>query len=172
MPRVSVVVCTYNRCESLRDNLQSLRDQQLIEGLELEMVVVDNNSKDATPKVVEEVGRTSAWPVRYLFEPIQGKSHALNRGIKAARGDFIAFCDDDVIADQLWIQSLCEAFLAYDADAVGGPVRPLWFGKPPKWLEDPERQFGMLAILDRGDKPIIAGEAEQAAGNFLLGSNL
>ncbi len=171
MVKFSVVICTYNRCESLRDTVQALLNQHLDPKLELEIIVVDNNSKDQTRDVIEEVCRTSKWPVHYLFESTQGKSYAQNAGIRVATGDFIAFCDDDVVAGSNWIQELHKAFLIYGADCVGGPVQPLWSRKPPKWLEDPARQFGPLAILDRGDKPLIAGEAERTAGNFLIGSN-
>lgn len=172
MFKASVIVCTYNRCESLRDTLSSLVHQCADEGLDCDIIVVDNNSTDGTKTVVEEVAGKSGKPVRYLFEPLQGKSHALNSGIRAACGDFIAFCDDDVIADSNWIQELYKAFVTFNADVVGGPVKPLWSSKPPKWLEDPARQFGPLAVLDRGERPIIAGEAERKAGNFLFGSNM
>ena len=169
---MSVVISAYNRCESLRDTLESLVDQRVNQDLHYEIIVVDNNSKDETRTVVEGIALKSKRPVRYLFEPIQGKSYAMNCGTRAALGKFVAYCDDDVVADQDWVQNLCEAFLAYDADTVGGPVRPLWFKKPPEWLESPEKQFGPLAILDRGNKPIIAGETERVGGNFLLGSNI
>lgn len=172
MPRVSALVCTYNRCESFRDTLQALEGQRLDKCLDFEILVVDNNSNDKTRPMVEEVRQTSTWPVRYLFEPIQGKTHALNRGINAATGDFIAFCDDDTVPELDWVQRLYEALDFYKADCTGGPVRPLWQGKPPKWLDDPARHFGPLAVLDRGDKPIIAGERERVRGNFLLGSNM
>ncbi len=170
MSNFSIIICTYNRCESLRETLEALQNQTA-KG-DFEIIVVDNNSTDRTNETVNEFSSRSKWPVRYLFEPIQGKSHALNRGINSAKGEFIAFCDDDTVPDSRWIQELYEAFIIYSADCVGGPVRPLWISTPPKWLEDPARQFGMLALLDRGDQPLIAGEQDRLEGNFLFGSNL
>ena len=171
MDKFSIITCTYNRAESLRDTVQALVSQRVNAGIEIEVIVVDNNSNDSTRQVAGEFVSTK-WPVRYLFEPKQGKSFAQNTGIQAATGDFVAFVDDDVIPDPSWVQELYEAFVAYNADCAGGPVKPLWMATPPKWLEDPAKQFGMLALLDRGNQPLIAGEKNRLEGNFLFGSNL
>ena len=172
MNRFSVVVTTYNRCESLWDTLRALINQQLSDEIGLEIIVVDNNSKDQTRTIVEEIALNSPRPVRYLLETIQGKTHALNKGIHSASGNIIAFCDDDIVADLKWIQTLDEGFSTFNADAAGGPVRPLWLAEPPEWFKIPSRQFGMLAVFDRGNQAIVAGEAERVAGNFLFGSNI
>lgn len=172
MPSVSIVICAYNRCESLRETLVAVQNQQIEAELSLEIFVVDNNSTDQTKDVVSECSQSSRWPIHYLFEPSQGKSYAQNTGIQAGTGDFVAFLDDDVVPERHWLNGLYDTLLKYNADCVGGPVKPLWLAKPPKWLEDPRRQFGMLALLDRGDQILVAGEKERLAGNFLFGSNL
>ena len=68
MALVSAIVCTYNRCESLRQTLQALKRQVLLAGDMLEILVVDNNSTDQTPAVIAAEARDSRWPIRYLFE--------------------------------------------------------------------------------------------------------
>ena len=109
---LSVVVCTYNRCESLRDTLRALKQQELPEEIRLEILVVDNNSKDRTRQVVEEEARESRWPIRYVFERAQGLNYARNRGTKESQGEFVAFTDDDIIPDtrtllhQLFMESI------------------------------------------------------------------
>src|SRR5437762_3176643 len=97
MQKISAIVCTYNRCESLRDTLTALKQQHLRNGSSLEILVVDNNSRDLTKKVVSEAAKESGWPIRYVFESRQGKSSALNRGIREAAGEFLVMTDDDMI---------------------------------------------------------------------------
>ena len=168
MPLISAVVCTYNRCESLRDTLRSLLAQALGEGVSLEVIVVDNNSADRTRQVVESFARASHWPVRYVFESRQGKSHALNRGIQAAQGDLIAFTDDDVLVEPSWVQALAEALLTHHADCVGGKILLRWSQPPPAWLLQ-HGLLGGLGFLDRGPHPIVAEEPNEG---FLHGANI
>jgi hypothetical protein len=92
--KYSVVIATYNRARDLRDTLQSLA------GLDAdgpwEVIVVDNNSPDDTRQVVASMAAGFPVELRYVFEREQGRSPALNAGIRAARGRIIATTDDDV----------------------------------------------------------------------------
>jgi hypothetical protein len=74
------------------------------------LIVVDNNSSDDTRAVVDEFVRTSNLQVRYIFEGKQGKSHALNTGIREARGEIIAFTDDDVYPEPDWLTVIWREF--------------------------------------------------------------
>ncbi len=168
MPKLSVVICTYNRAESLWDTLQALKNQRIPDGLDCEIIVVDNNSRDRTKEIACQESRESPWPIRYVFEPDQGVSHARNRGILEAKGDLIAFADDDMIPEPNWMDSLLRGFEEFRADCVGGPVLPIWAQEPPAWLSDPKLRFGMLALLDRGDKPIVAAKTDS---NIVFGGN-
>lgn len=149
----TVIVCTYNRAESLRDTLRALRAQKTNPSREWEVVVVDNNSKDHTRKVVAEVQRE--WPLlRYEFEQAQGLSHARNRGIAAAQGVVILFTDDDVLPEPDWLETTLAGMDKYQADACGGYIAPIWETPPPAWLT--ERFYGFLAIrTDRTDDYLI-----------------
>ncbi|HUJ10143.1 MAG TPA: glycosyltransferase, partial [Verrucomicrobiae bacterium] len=73
---VAIIICTYNRADNLRRTLEVMCALQVPADLQWEVVVVDNNSTDATRAVCVEVG--GRLPLRYIFEPRQGKSHALN----------------------------------------------------------------------------------------------
>lgn len=140
---VSIIVCTYNRAESLRDTLRALRAQKINTSCEWEVVVVDNNSKDHTRKVVEEV--QGEWPLlRYEFEQAQGLSHARNHGIAAALGDILLFTDDDVLPEPDWLGTTLSGLKKYNADACGGYIAPIWGSPPPDWLT--ERFHGFLAV--------------------------
>lgn len=145
----SIVVCTYNRAESLRDTLRALQALQAAPGRTCEVIVVDNNSRDHTRAVVEEVQRT--WPLlRYEFEGAQGLSHARNHGIASARGEVILFTDDDVLPEPEWLERTLAGLNEYGADACGGWIGPIWETPPPPWLT--ERFYGFLAVrTDRSD---------------------
>jgi glycosyltransferase involved in cell wall biosynthesis len=139
----SIIVCTYNRAESLRDTLRALQALQPAPGRTWEVIVVDNNSKDHTKAVVEEAQQ--AWPLlRYEFEGAQGLSHARNHGIACARGDVILFTDDDVLPEPDWLETTLHGLVRCGADACGGWIGPIWETPPPSWLT--ERFYGFLAI--------------------------
>jgi len=142
---VSIVVCTYNRAESLRATLASLDAQQTPSDLTWELVVVDNNSTDATAAVIEEFAGTARTIVRSLFAGEQGLSRARNAGVAGSRGDIVAFTDDDVHPAPHWISRIV-ANMQAGADIVGGPILPLWSRPPPAWLSDPSFH-GILTIM-------------------------
>ena len=74
---VTVIICSYNRCQSLAKTLESVAASTFTDGREWEVLVIDNNSKDRTREVAEEFCRRYPEHFRYLFEPRQGKSNAL-----------------------------------------------------------------------------------------------
>ncbi len=154
-PDISVIVCTYNRAESLRDTLRALGMQETADGLSVEILVVDNGSTDATRRVVQEEAQGSRWTIRYLFEARVGKSHALNRGIREARADWLAFTDDDVLPEPSWAQALHDAGRVHPADCVGGRILPLWAQEPPAWLVGHAPLLASLSLLDWGPNPVV-----------------
>ena len=108
--RLTVVICSWNRAPSLQKTLESIESCRVPEGTNWEILVVDNNSDDGTAAVCKAFLEKSPDRYRYVFETRQGKSFALNTGIKYARGDIIAFTDDDVIVEQDWLGALLRAF--------------------------------------------------------------
>ena len=82
---ISIVVCTYNGSLKLENTLASLGRLSAAPEVSWELVVVDNGSFDNTAHIVGRFAATSGVSVRYLFEPEQGKSFALNTGVRAAR---------------------------------------------------------------------------------------
>ncbi|WP_210757085.1 glycosyltransferase [Azohydromonas sediminis] len=157
-----MIVCTYNRAESLRDTLRALQALRPAPGRTWEVIVVDNNSKDHTRAVVEEAQR--AWPLlRYEFEGEQGLSHARNHGIGCARGDVILFTDDDVLPEPEWLETTHAGLETHGADACGGWIGPIWETPPPAWLT--ERFYGFLAVrTDRNDDYPITAETPPPYG--------
>ena len=104
--KISVILCTYNRCQSLTRALESVAASQMPNSLDWEILVVDNNSKDRTREVMSEFCLRHPGRVRYLFEAQQGLSNARNAGIREAHGEIIAFTDDDITVEPTWLQNL------------------------------------------------------------------
>ena len=154
MGDISVLLCTYNRGASLRTTLESFSRLTLPSGLDWELVVVDNNSKDNTPDAIRDFAKTARFSVRYIFEARQGRSAALNAGISAASGKIVAFTDDDVILHPEWLLSLKRAFDEYNCAGVGGRIIPLWHQPQPDWLEMEEQQAIVHYELGDGVKEI------------------
>ena len=121
-PLISVVVPTYNRAQMLRGALDTLVCQRTSGGLTYEIVVVDNASADFTSSVVEEVAADSAVPVRYVYQATPGDAAARNKGVEEARGEWLAFFDDDQFAAPDWLMQLHSATEQSGAAIVGGAV--------------------------------------------------
>ena len=145
----SIIVCTYNRAESLEHTLTCLAALQSPDGADWEVIVVDNNSNDQTRQVVKEF--SSVFPrLRYEYEQQQGLSYARNHGIKSAKGDILLFTDDDVCPEPDWLETIMTSMSRYACDACGGFIAPTWEVPPPSWLT--ERFHGFLAIkMDTSD---------------------
>jgi glucosyl-dolichyl phosphate glucuronosyltransferase len=166
-PKISVVICTYNRCDRLMDTLASLSRMSVPENLPWELVVVDNNSADRTKEVVQSVVRESRLTTRYVFENIPGLSHARNRGVVESAGEIISFLDDDVVVAPDWLSEIWKAFQQYDAACIGGRV--LLWGNPtiPSWWD---RAFDLaVGKFDRGDGVILDERKATLVG---IGANI
>jgi glucosyl-dolichyl phosphate glucuronosyltransferase len=153
--KISVILCTHNRCQSLAKTLNSLAALTLPGPIQWEILVVDNNSNDKTREVVQR-DFCNRYPqrFRYLFEPRPGKSYALNTGIREAQGDILAFTDDDVTAEKAWLQNLTAALHNGEWAGTGGRVVAEWACPPPRWLSL-EGRFALgdtLALFDRGSE--------------------
>ncbi len=133
--KVSVIICTYNRAELLRQSVCSLIEQDF-PAKDYEIVVVDNNSTDSTRSVVEELASSARVKIKYVFEPEQGLSIARNAGIGAASGEIIIFTDDDVEAERQVVREYAEAFKEPGVYSAGGPLRAVWPSERPGWLTD------------------------------------
>jgi len=152
--KATVILCTYNRCESLRIALETLAGQIVPEDCPWEVLVVDNNSADRTRAVAEEFCSRYPERFRYIFEPRQGKSFALNSGIEAAAGEILAFVDDDVTVEPEWLVNIVAAFDDRRYDGVGGRIVPVWTCARPRWLrmDGPYTLHGVLVAFEFGDE--------------------
>jgi glycosyltransferase involved in cell wall biosynthesis len=157
---ISVVVCTYNRANLLVDALQSLCEQS-IERSEYEVVIVDNNSTDKTSEVVDEFCHRFA-NVRYCFEPKPGLSHARNRGYREAKGEFVAYTDDDCRIPEKWLAVAKEIIERISPGVFGGPYFPYYRVPKAYWFKD---SYGSNY---QGDKARILKEGEYLSGGNIF----
>ncbi len=159
MLRVSIVICTYNRENYLKNVLESLINQNVDKSL-FEVLVVDNNSKDNTREVVNSF--YDFLPIRYTFEKQQGLVYARNQGIKEAKGEFIAFVDDDAVVDKNYLKYVLKDLEKNkNWEIFGGKIIPLYNHNKPEWYKD------KYEGLDLGSVPRLLSERE-----FLYGSNI
>lgn len=119
---VSIIICTHNRAEHLRQTLLSLAEVTIPKGMQPELVIVDNGSTDGTAEVIREC-RLPNMGVRSVVERNQGLSYARNRGIAEALGEIFVFTDDDVRPPDGWLEGMCGPILRGEADAVAGGVK-------------------------------------------------
>jgi len=120
VPDVSVVLCTYNRAGMLRETLRNIAAQQTGGEFSYEIVVVDDASTDATSAVIAEIARSSPARIRYTLGEGKGIGKARNRGVSESHGEWIAFTDDDQLAEASWLRELLSTALRTGADCVGG----------------------------------------------------
>ncbi len=130
---ISICICSYRR-PSLAQTLESLARQRGLEGVRLEVVVVDNDSAGSARSVTEAAAAWMAWPVRYEVESNKGLSSARNRCLALAQGKWLALIDDDETAEPDWVAKLYTVAERYNADAVIGAVQPRFEVAPPSWL--------------------------------------
>lgn len=100
-----------------------------------ELIVVDNNSTDNTREVVTEfsIGHPT---IRYLHEEKQGLSHARNRGLKEARGEYIVYIDDECILPPGYLALAFGIIDKIKPDIFGGPIKAYYDLKRPNWIKD------------------------------------
>jgi glycosyltransferase involved in cell wall biosynthesis len=163
--RISVIVPTFNRSNMLRDCIESLLNQTLDPAL-YEVIIVDNNSKDATRETVNEYLGLERYNVRYVLEPRPGAHHARNMGAKSAHAAILAFTDDDAVCDERWLEALLRAYDDEEIGCAGGKIIVKWDEEPPAWVLPYSSLFGQLdetrlgptfRILPPGEKKIYGG---------------
>ncbi len=131
---VTVAICTWNRAAFLDRTLASFHRLCIPEGIEWELIVVDNNCTDTTPNVVQR--HREFLPIYCVSEKQQGHSASRNAAVEAARGELLIWTDDDVLVDSNWLSAYWDAF-QYQSEISfwGGVIRPDFESPPPSWVE-------------------------------------
>lgn len=149
--RISVIIPTFNRCQSLKRCLDSLKDQTYHK-LNYEVVVVDDGSTDGTESFLKRYGGGINFIFSYYRQENKGPAAARNLGIRNAVGDLIAFTDDDCFAATDWLEQLAKGFTEEKVAGVGGTVSPYTSGMVSDYIHymkvlEPGMSEGMVLYL-------------------------
>jgi glycosyltransferase involved in cell wall biosynthesis len=129
---ITVIVCTYNRERTLETALHSILGQET--DADFEIVVVNDGATDGTAGLIHQLAAVAGRPMRCVETAGIGIPSARNRGVEEARGEWIAFFDDDQIAERDWLREMLRAARETDAEIVGGVRRLQFAGVAPSTL--------------------------------------
>jgi glucosyl-dolichyl phosphate glucuronosyltransferase len=157
MPDISIIIPTFNRAAQLARTLTSIGNE-VGAANPVEVIVVDNGSTDKTEttyQAVREYFPRHDW--RYVYEHMPGLLSGRHCGAKEARGEILAYIDDDVVLSASWLDGLMSAFSNPEVALVGGPSFPEYEVEPPEWLgsfwhqdADGRRTLFELSLIDSG----------------------
>jgi glycosyltransferase involved in cell wall biosynthesis len=144
----SILISTRTRAQYLKHTLDSLSRIRR-DGMEVELIVIDNGSGDETTAMATEAARRFPFRVQLLSFACGAKAAALNYALPTAAGRYLVFTDDDLRFDELWLLKLLAPLRAEQAEAVVGEIR-----LPPhltrSWMEPTHR--AMLAEVRPNDE--------------------
>jgi glycosyltransferase involved in cell wall biosynthesis len=133
LPRVSVIIPTFNRKESLRKTLDSLASQTWPAD-KFEVILVDDDSTDGTKEITLE---DFPFPLRYFWQTNQGDAAARNTGARQSRADILVFLDDDIVADKEYLAGIVQEHGQFEKRIVVG-TEYLWLDeKDPNSVDSP-----------------------------------
>jgi succinoglycan biosynthesis protein ExoM len=130
----SVCIASYRRPGLLKKLLISLEMQLLPKGLEMEVIVVDNDPQKSAEPIVHKFQNSSRFYIYYFNQPIKNISITRNLGVEKSSGEYILFIDDDEVASPQWVESLLRTLVTFEADGVFGPVLAEFNALTPEWM--------------------------------------
>ncbi len=131
---VSVCICTFKRPRLLQRLLEKLAAQETGGRFGFSIAVVDNDREESAKPIVTDRSQPSAIATSYWVEPTQNIALARNKLVKHARGDFLAFIDDDEFPPEQWLATMLITCKTPGVAGVLGPVLPYFEVDPPRWL--------------------------------------
>ncbi len=158
-PDVSIVVATYNRPALLAQTLASCQAQINRLGLAVEIVVVDNHPSRNGEPAARAAAAQGPLPLRYVAEPTRNMSILRNRGFAEAEGRYVAFIDDDEIADPDWLDELIGTARAAGAHIAVGPRLARFEGGAPPAYDPRGAQFTRDLHLADGAEIVLTTPA-------------
>jgi len=165
---LSVIICTYNRDKHIKRALDSLIAQDF-DKQNFEIIVVDNNSTDTTPQIIQDFKAAHPdYNIVTARETQQGLSFARNKGLALAKGTYISYIDDDGIARKDYISQIKKYTGQFPDDvAMGGKVLPTYEkGKEPAWMSKYIERI--ISIVDLGDEVKVLKKTYPVGCNMIF----
>ena len=163
---VSVVVLSYDRVHLLERTLRALLKPDVSRGVAFELIVADNHTGKLAEGFIKTFAAEAPFPVTYLADGDRNYAVVRNLGVKAARGRYVAFIDDDEEPQAGWLSELHACLERTGADAAFGRKLPLFeSGSPPDW--DPEAKLFTLDRQEPQDTEIAMFGARRRPGKGL-----
>lgn len=132
--KIDVCIATYQRPILLFNLLNSIMQQDMT-GIEIRLIVIDNDIGETARPVIATFKEKYAIEIIYDIEPRKNISHARNRAIGHVTSDYFAFVDDDEVVSTMWLQALLHSMNDWKADAVFGPVISILPLNSPAWAK-------------------------------------
>lgn len=185
-PDIEILICTHNRALLLERVLASISASNVPGDCTIGILVVANACTDDTHSLLERyvttqqdathktIDKNRGFPLRWLPDPVPGKSHALNFSIPQATGSLIAFVDDDHRIDPGYLNAIWSASRQHpEAGIFCGRILPDWDGTEPEWVHE-EGQYRIYPLpvprfdLGGGSLEIAPGGATPGGGNIAI----
>jgi glycosyltransferase involved in cell wall biosynthesis len=167
---LSIVICSYNGVERLLNVLDHINYLIIPEGLDYEVLMVDNASTDGTTDWLNKTSVSSNWKFKLsvISESKQGLNFARLTGVRNARFDWILFCDDDNLLDSQYLQFWHYTIDTFsDVGAVGGCGIPILEIPVPDWFNRYKHSYAVGSQQEKTDY-LKHGESLYGAGMFIL----
>lgn len=168
-PRVSVIIATNKRNEMLDRLLSSIEHLRVPEGINLEVLVSDNDPERSAKQIVENKSREYRWDLQYIIGSKRGPAAARNLAAKRAKGSLLAFVDDDEEPEEDWLNTYLVFFDNHaEAAGAGGVTIPVWEGRNPDWFKVnlPTWFKSLIGIVESdGEAKICTGWKNPPSGN-------
>jgi GT2 family glycosyltransferase len=121
--KLSIIIPTRNRARMVQTLLDSIRELVGLDRFQPQIIVGDNNSQDETWEVLEKIAKNFPLPLTLRKVQKRGKSAVMNEASRMARGDVIAFLDDDVVVQENWLSAIEQFFQKKEYQAAQGVIR-------------------------------------------------
>lgn len=141
--KISIIIPTHNRAETLRNAIESVI--QLADEAEFEVVIVDNNSNDMTKQVAESYSSVA----KYVFERRTSFTAARKAGADNATGDILLYLDDDVLVRRGSLKNIVDVFTRYEkCGIIAGRIDPKYVETPPPWTLECQKSFNGWSLFN------------------------
>lgn len=166
-PHITICICTFKRPHLLKQTLEQIGRIETQGLFTYSVVVADNDWLESARDVVNQSRDSRHVEILYFVEPEQNIARARNLAVNQAKGDFLAFIDDDEFPKSDWLLTAFQACNEFNCDGVLGPVKPYFDQKPPDWLVR-----GNFCIRPEHASGTVLNCRQTRTGNALLRSKI